>query len=366
MKPGPPGCRTYARDEIQASTTTIKATITPMSPRDEVKYLGLKFNWKGRVTPKHTCKLQNMLLETSKALLKPYHRLILLKTFIVPKLTYELVLGFAHRNTLKKLDIPMRVAVRKWFRLPKDTTLGFLHASIPHGGIAIPCLSAFIPLLQKARFTKILNSANDTFAALCKQKSFHSIKRAMDLPCRIFSTAITTKQEAQEAWREALFNASDGKELNTPALDPASHSWLKDPSNVFFCLHLRGIQLRGGLLPSKSCNARGTSQSVSNILCRGNCQQVETLNHIPQRCETTHNSRCTRRNRIMRKVDQFLGRKDWSNWVEPIIPATESFIKPNLIACDEHQLFVMDVSVFSGLHLSETWDIKIKKIWISY
>lgn len=48
----------------------------------------------------------------------------------------------------------------------------------------------------------------------------------MDLPCRIFSTTVTTKLEACEAWWDALVNIIDGKELDTPALDIASHYWL--------------------------------------------------------------------------------------------------------------------------------------------
>lgn len=69
----------------------------------------------------------------------------------------------AHPNILKKLDILLHWAIRQWFRLPTDTPLSFLHALIQHGGIAFPCISVSIPLLQKARLTKILNNTDQTF-----------------------------------------------------------------------------------------------------------------------------------------------------------------------------------------------------------
>ncbi|KAG8130326.1 hypothetical protein E2320_017108 [Naja naja] len=72
----------------------------------------------------------------------------LLRTFLVPKFTHELILGHAHRNTLCKLDCLIRAVVRHWLRLPKDTPLGYLHAHIKDGGLVVPCFSTSIPLLQ--------------------------------------------------------------------------------------------------------------------------------------------------------------------------------------------------------------------------
>lgn len=59
-------------------------SIDPMRADEHLRYLGLDFTWKGRCTPKHTNTLQGMLFELSKAPLKPYQRLDLLKTFASP------------------------------------------------------------------------------------------------------------------------------------------------------------------------------------------------------------------------------------------------------------------------------------------
>ncbi len=94
---------------------------------DKQHYFGLDFTWKGKVTPKHTGHLENMLHMLTTAPLEPYQRLEILKVFLVPRLVHELVLRGAHRNTLLKMDRMVRTAVRKWLRLPKDMPL---HTSI--------------------------------------------------------------------------------------------------------------------------------------------------------------------------------------------------------------------------------------------
>lgn len=73
--------------------------------------MGLQFNWKGWVILKHTGLLEGMLHELSQAPLKPHQRLKILKSYLVPKFTHELVLGHAHRNMLVRLDRLVRSAL---------------------------------------------------------------------------------------------------------------------------------------------------------------------------------------------------------------------------------------------------------------
>ncbi|KER18802.1 hypothetical protein T265_12135 [Opisthorchis viverrini] len=72
---------------------------------DTVKYLGLRLNWKGRLRANAGKILEDMLVNISKAPLKPHQKPVILKDFTNPHLQYELVLGSAHGNTLKALDI---------------------------------------------------------------------------------------------------------------------------------------------------------------------------------------------------------------------------------------------------------------------
>ncbi|KAL7975812.1 hypothetical protein Chor_008348 [Crotalus horridus] len=352
------------RKQMVLTPTTYECegeTIKPMGTDDSVRYLGLHFNWKGRIVPKHTGKLDSLLKELTKAPLKPYQRLQLLKFHAVPKYTHELVLGHAHRNTLKKLDCLTRAAVRRWLRLPKDTPLGYLHANVKDGGLGIPCFSTSIPLLQKKRFEKIATNPATIFQIMQRQDSFRTQGRRLDKPCRLNSTVVTSKTEVREEWGNMLSNSIDGRELRHPEVDKASHEWLLRPDRVFPRLHMRGIQLRGGLLPTKARSGRGNNRQVTSKTCRGACQNVETLNHILQVCEVTHDARCARHNRVLHRLERLLHKKGLRTTLEPVIPAGSSFIKPDLIIETDTHTYVLDVSVVAGYRMTESWDIKVEK-----
>lgn len=335
--------------------------IQPMGTDDSVRYLGLQFNWKGRIVPKHTGKLDALLQELTRAPLKPYQRLQLLKFHAVPKFTHELVLGHAHRNTLKKLDSLTRAAVRQWLRLPHDTPLGYLHAHVRDGGLGIPCFSTSIPLLQQKRFEKIAANPATIFQVMQRQDSFRTQGRRLDKPCRLNTAVVTSKAEVREGWGDVLSNSVDGRELRYPEVDKASHEWLLRPARVFPRLHMRGIQLRGGLLPTKARSGRGNNRQVTSTTCRGACHSVETLNHILQVCEITHDARCARHNRVLHRLEQKLRKKGVRTKLEPVIPSGSSFIKPDLIIETGNQLVVLDVSVVAGYRMAESWDLKVEK-----
>ncbi|KAF7234271.1 hypothetical protein EG68_12181, partial [Paragonimus skrjabini miyazakii] len=77
---------------------------------------------------------------------------------LIAKLKFELVVGNAHRNTLRKIDRLIREKVRAWLRLPKDTTLAYMHTKVDGHGLGIPSLETTIPLEQRSKFERLLNS----------------------------------------------------------------------------------------------------------------------------------------------------------------------------------------------------------------
>lgn len=80
---------------VAKELVTANGVIAPMGVVSIQKYLGLTFTWKGKVNPKHTGRLNDMLNEVSTAPLISFQRLEILRTFLLPKLTHELVVGNA-------------------------------------------------------------------------------------------------------------------------------------------------------------------------------------------------------------------------------------------------------------------------------
>lgn len=325
------------------------------------KYLGLEFDWKGKVKPRRTADLERMLGEIRAVPLKPQQWVAILNEFLIPRLIHGLVLGQAHRNTLRRMDYMIRSAVRTWLRLPKDTTLGLLHAPTTRGGLNIPSLETAIPLAQKNRFCKLLNGKESIIQAAVNTKAFRVLLRMVSIPARVGRTMVLTATEAKDAWADRLITSVDGRELAEVDIDESSHQWIRNPERVFPRLYIRGLQLRGGTLSTKSRATRGRIPPGDERKCRGGCQSVETQHHILQKCARTHNVRCARHNRLMRLVCKKLHRTEHQTSVEPIIPCRKSHIKPDIIIHRAGRMTVMDITVVSGHRLRESWDLKVLK-----
>lgn len=209
-----------------------------------------------------------MLAEVKAAPLKPYQRLAVLRDFLIPGLIHGLVLGDAHRNTLRRMDRLIRSSVRAWLRLPKDTSLGLLHSSAKQGGLNIPCLESSIPIAQKSRFKKLLMNADSLIQAVTYTKAFRVILRKTDIPIRVGNAPVLSTADAKDEWARKLFSSYDGKELSEPDIDEGSHGWLRNPERVFPRLFIRGIQLRGGTWASKARASRGRPTPEEDRKCR--------------------------------------------------------------------------------------------------
>ncbi|TPP60056.1 Retrovirus Pol polyprotein from type-2 retrotransposable element R2DM, partial [Fasciola gigantica] len=220
-----------------------------MNVEDRVKYLGLEFNWKGKVRVRHTGILEKYLTEVTRAPLKPYQRLTVLKQHLVPKLLHQLVLGAAHRNTLASMDRMIRQFVRGWLRLPADVPVAYLYTKIPDGGLGLPSLATLVPLAQRKRTEKVASSSAATAVLFKDTPCFKQFVARANMGIRIGGEAVCSKVEASQAWSEQLWKSHDGKALRGESVDPISHDWVRDPTRLPGKVFLRGIKLRGGLLP---------------------------------------------------------------------------------------------------------------------
>lgn len=161
-----------------------------------------------------------------------------------------------------------------------------------------------------------------------------------------------------------LGDSVNGRELTIGRVDKTSHLWPQKPNRVFPRLHLRGIQLRGGVLPTKARRSRRRSDKTEDIICRGACAMWETLNHVLQVCDITHDTRCAHHNCVMRLGEKILKKKNPSIWMEPVIPTTCTFIKPDLVMESTDKVLVMDVSVVAVCGMMETLEYESREIWV--
>ncbi|GAA55723.1 retrovirus-related Pol polyprotein from type-1 retrotransposable element R2 [Clonorchis sinensis] len=276
------------------------------------------------------------------------------------RLTYSLVLGQVHRNTLKRLDNYIRQSIRGWLRLPKDTPISYIHAGKQHGGLGIPSLSATIPMQRRVRMEKLLSTQCRVLRNVVNDSAFGKVVRDLSLPIRVHGSCVNTKEELVAAWGDSLHNSVDGRGLRELVASPLSNRWLVFPERVFPRIFIRGIQLRCNLLRTRVRSARH-GHGGQTILCRGNCGQPESLVHILQSCWITHDARCARHNRVARELSKRLRRLGYTVFEELRAPTSTSFIKPDLIAVRERRATVIDVSIVSDGRGMTVWSEKKQK-----
>ncbi|GAA50884.1 retrovirus-related Pol polyprotein from type-1 retrotransposable element R2 [Clonorchis sinensis] len=322
--------------------------ITPLGPTDTVTYLGIPFTFKGKGVFNHRQHLLKLLDEVTRAPLKPHQRMEITMNYLIRRLTYSLVLGQVHRNTLKRLDNYIRQSIRGWLRLPKDTPISYIHAGNNMGD------------LRRVRMVKLLSTQCRVLRNVVNDSAFGKVVRDLSLPIRVHGSCVNTKEELVAAWGDSLHNSVDGRGLRELVASPLSNRWLVFPERVFSRIFIRGIQLRCNLLRTRVRSARH-GHGGQTILCRGNCGQPESLVHILQSCWITHDARCARHNRVARELAKRLRRLGYTVFEELRAPTSTSFIKPDLIAVRERRATVIDVSIVSDGRGVTVWNEKKQK-----
>ncbi|KAF5400939.1 hypothetical protein PHET_05651 [Paragonimus heterotremus] len=148
---------------------------------------------------------------------------------MIPKLKFELVVGNAHRNTLIKIDRLTREKVRAWLRLPKDTTLAYMHTKVDGYGLGIPNLETTIPLEQRSKFKILLGSGTPEVMNMIDCKAVLSDNAVANVPVLVRGKPICSELEEDTTWREALVKPCDGADLANAYVDKASHHWILNP-----------------------------------------------------------------------------------------------------------------------------------------
>nr|VZI26362.1 unnamed protein product [Spirometra erinaceieuropaei] len=291
-----------------------------------------------------------MLTEISQAPLKPHQRITLLKRHCVPKLMHDLVLGAVYRQTLKRLDVQIRQAVRTWLRLPADTPTAFFYARLTDGGIGLPCLFTSIPLMKRKRLDAQLSSA---------EVAVRVVSALPVAAATLHQTVINSKTDAQQMCKEQLHRSVDGRPLAHIGTSACVHHWLSSPDRLFPWLYLRGIQLRAGVLSRKARRSR--RKRLSDTLCHGHCGQVETLPHTLQSCQVTKDARIWRHNNIMKTAAAKMRRNKSDVLLEPHVPEGSSYCKPDIVVCEKGAIHVIDVAVAGEGYMDRVYTGKVNR-----
>lgn len=325
----------------------INGTWMPTLQRtDEFKYLGVQFNPVGRIKLDSIEVLKQQLDRLTQAPMKPQQRLWILRTILIPRIMYKLVLGYATFGYLKKLDRVVRLYVRKWLHLPHDTPNAYFHASHKDGGLGISSLRWHAPAYRVQRLEAILKTNNIAGPAAGEylekeiSKSVRKIKESNE--------TLKTSEMIDQFWARQLYKSNDGASLAESRKIPQQHQWVKEGTR-FLCGKdfVNCCKARINALSTLSRTARGR---IKDRNCRGGCGRIENLNHVLQHCHRTHKARIDRHSAVVNYVSRNLKKLEYTTDCEPKFNTQGGLRKPDMIATMGKTSLVLDAQIVNDKH----------------
>lgn len=324
---------------------------------DVWRYLGVNYTSNG--PEKVNVNIEADLQRLSKAPLKPQQRVHILKAYVIPKYQDKLVLGKVVARSLKEIDKRIREYVRKWLSLPNDVPVAYLHAPVKAGGLGIPCLQLWVPLMRLNRLERAIESGGSMLMALSEENLFKSIIHRCKQSLAVMGTDRLNLMTYHSYWREQLIQMVDGKDLRD--------AWVhKSTTNLNSTMmhrvsgedYVHYQQIRSNALPTRARTARG--RPAKDVSCRGGCRKTETAHHVVQECHRTHGVRVQRHDRIVNILGEELGRK------YEVLPGQEFLTargkrKPDLILLKDDTAYVVDVQVVGNVDLNASHERKVGK-----
>ena len=318
------------------------SAIPAKSIRQVYSYLGIPFLAKGPVSDVVE-KLQKKLNNLSKARLKPQQRMYMLQQHVIPSLYHQLVLTNCTRKLLSFLDVKIRGAIKRWLKLPNDTSNFFIHAPFAEGGLGVAVLENAIPIMRKARLEKLLQCNDSIVVAAVGASTVANMLRRDSVPQHVADVSVCDKKGMRHALTRGLHSSVDGRGLKQNNIVPSVNSWVHISSNLMSGANYIGsIKIRGNLMPTATRMSRG--RPLRDVACDA-CGRPESLGHILQVCPRTSGGRNDRHNAILARTVKILIKKG-SVLVEPAIPTPAGLRRPDIIAWHSGtKCFIIDVTV---------------------
>lgn len=345
---------------VEHRSFNIDGTRFPFIQRGESwKYLGIIFDANGRTRFRADEVVRPLLDRITKAPLKPQQRLHILRCFLLPRLFHRLTLGGVTVSVLKKTDVLVRSAVRRWLHLPADVPTAFYHASVADGGLGIQAVRFTAPLLRRSRLlnlhTPVLQNSPSLVAYVSSEIDLAERRLIID------ASPLQCKVDVQRMWSRRLYTSVDGSGLVDAGKFPATHRWISEPTR-FLSGHdfINCIAIRINAMPTRSRTSRG--RAAKDRQCRAGCAGPETLNHVLQRCPRTHGLRIRRHDAVSAYIRRGLENKGFDVHSEPKVRCEGSVLKPDLVAIKDGHTFVLDTQVVTdGISLTTAHNTKRAK-----
>ena len=205
--------------------------------------------------------LSDILARIKKSPLKPFQKLSMLRTNVIPKLSHGLVLGRITKGLLSSYDLKIRDFLKSILRLPNDIPSSYFYVKIKDGGLGIQAFSDLVPSSIVKRTSKFGESSDPVINELLQ------LDRVQSLITRCYTMAqanagVDIKMHREKAHRNDLYQTVDGKPLSQHPRHHKGQSWVRGKTKILTGRSFNNlIKLRIGRLSTKENCTRGRKEA---------------------------------------------------------------------------------------------------------
>ncbi|KAK3922814.1 Retrovirus-related Pol polyprotein from type-1 retrotransposable element R2, partial [Frankliniella fusca] len=186
----------------------------------QLQYLGLTYSERGVQQPGPR-NLQVLLERLRKAALRPWQKMSILRTYLLPRLYHTLQGPKVDSKSLKFLDGLIKSFVKVVLHLPKTTPDAFLYARVKEGGLGLPLLHLQIPTVYRRRLEKLEEKGDAYVKAALTSPTMQTLMSRLVRLCK----GVRTAAQYHRLMRDRLGESALGSGLagNTSA---GGSSWV--------------------------------------------------------------------------------------------------------------------------------------------
>ena len=338
-----------------------------MGAKSTYKYLGIDVGFRPdkRVIPLWD-KFNSKLNSLTRAPLKPQQRMLVVRQYLIPQMTHVLVFSDASKKLLNRMDVKLRLNIRKWLGLPNDTHKSMFAASPEAGGLGIPSLTQTIPLLRLRRLAKLGESGDVILREVASNKRIQQRLTVARKHCKVEGLPYCTKEELKARLSESLWASADGRGLRNEQMYKRGLSFIRDGAFMTGKAYVSAVAVRGNLLQTPARLARGRLNRPGAGMCH-KCHEgsVATLGHILQSCPKTHGLMVQRHDSVVTSLVEAIRQTTRNKrvFVEPRIKRVgdTDYVKPDIIVVNESQTYLIDVQILADAGCVEDLNSKAER-----
>lgn len=318
-------------------------------PDKAFRYLGAAATpWKGLIEGFEIDTIQGVIDRVKALPIKPMQKLTLLRTYLLPRYTYGLVMRPPSKETLKNIDTLIRSGVKKILHLHETTNNVFMYTPLKEGGLG---LQELLPMVYLAALRNAAKAAlSDDIVVrnvICNEGSIRQYKTyaaALRLPWpatleQIDNRKKQIKQSYRAEWAQLI---AQGQGVDDFAQDPLGNAWLTRSNLLKSSRLIDALKLRTNTYPTRMVMSRAYENVIT--VCRACGEADETLGHILGKCMSTKAKRINRHNEIVNLLKDRLAVTN-RVMVEPTIKHRSERFKPDLVVWNKDRVLVLDITV---------------------